>query len=182
MIVQSLSEISLHTGNVQHNRLSICKCSAWYSLPTRGAPRKNAKNDNDLKTSPRQAAWKNSPEKGSKQKRGNISAELTFFFFLFLQSFFSMSAAGQFSKFVVIWRLVVFRNISQRFDSISGMLSMTLVWNQRTTLENEGGGGKRTFKEEPLVRVNQQARGAVTSLQAPPTPQKPWTLSCSFLP
>lgn len=82
-----------------------------------------------------------------------------------------MSAAGQFSEFVVIWRLVVFRNISQRFDSITGMLSMTLVWNQRTTLENEGGGGKRTFKEEPLVRVNQQARGAVTPLQAPPTPK-----------
>lgn len=39
---------------------------------------------------------------------------------------------------------------------------MTLVWNQRTTLENEGGGGKRTFKEEPLARVNQQARGAGT--------------------
>lgn len=54
-----------------------------------------------------------------------------------------MSAAWQFCKFVVIWRLVVFRNISQRFDSISGMLSMTLVWNQRTTLENEGGGGEK---------------------------------------
>lgn len=58
-----------------------------------------------------------------------------------------MKAAGQFSNFVIIWRLVVFRNISQRFDSISGMLSMTLVWNQRTTLENEGGGKKKkTFQ------------------------------------
>lgn len=47
-----------------------------------------------------------------------------------------------FKSLLFFWRLVVFRNISQRVDSISGMLSMTLVWNQRTSLENEGGGEK----------------------------------------
>lgn len=70
MIIKILSEKSLHGANVQHNRLSICKCSERYSLPTRGAQRKNVKNDNDLKTSPRRAAWKNSPENDSEQKEG----------------------------------------------------------------------------------------------------------------
>lgn len=91
-----------------------------------------------------------------------------------------MKVAGQFRNFVIIWRLVVFRNISQRFDSISGMLSMTLVWNQRTTLENGGGGKKSPFKEEPEARVNQQAGGAVTPLQAPPPAQKNTISMCSF--
>lgn len=49
------------------------------------------------------------------------------FFILPVTFFSSMRAAGHFSYFLIIWRLVVFRNISQRFDSISGMLSMTLV-------------------------------------------------------
>lgn len=46
----------LHAGQVRHNSISIYKCSMRDSLPTRGAPRKNVKNDNDLKTSARQAA------------------------------------------------------------------------------------------------------------------------------
>lgn len=95
----------------------------------------------------------------------------TYLFILAVSLFSSVGETDQFSNFVIFWRAVVFLNISQRFDSISGMLSMTLVWNQRTTLENEGGGKKKTFKEEPLVRVNQQGfgGGVVTSPQAPPT-------------
>lgn len=83
----------------------------------------------------------------------------TYLFILAVSLFSSVGETDQFSNFVIFWRAVVFLNISQRFDSISGMLSMTLVWNQRTTLENEGGGKKKTFKEEPLVRVNQQGFG-----------------------
>lgn len=50
---------------------------------------------------------------------------------------------------------------------------MTLVWNQRTTLETKGEGGKRTREEEPVALVNQRARGAETSRlrHAPPRAQ-----------
>lgn len=134
------------------------------SLPTQGAPRKNVKNDNDLKTSPRQAAWKNSPEKGS--ETGNICGELTFFTQA-VTFFCLMKAAGQFRNFVIIWRLVVFLNNSQRFDSISGMLSMTLVWNQRTTLENEGGG-KKGFQGGAIGARQSTSWGAETLCRARP--------------
>lgn len=73
--------------------------------------------------------------------------------------FFSVSAAEHFTAFVVFWRLVDFRNISQSFDSISGMWSMTLVWNQRTTLENEGGGGKGFQGGVTGARQSTSARG-----------------------
>lgn len=106
---------------------------------------------------------------GLQTERGNICAGLTFFCFFYLASHLQWEQPVNLESLLKICRLLVFPNISQRFDSISGMLSMTLVWNQRTTLENEGGGRKKkSFKEEPLVRVNQQAGGAVTSLQAPP--------------
>lgn len=92
-----------------------------------------------------------------------------------------MSAAGQISKFVVIWRLVVFRNISQRFDSISGMLSMTLVWNQRTTLENEGGGGEKDF-QGGATGARQSPSSGGRDCTIGHAHRKPWPLSCSFLP
>lgn len=122
------------------------------SLPTQAAPRKNVKNDKDLKTSTRQAAWwekKKSLQSGLWIERGNICGELTFFYscshLVFLYIYNPDRRSAQFSNFVKFWRVVVFPNISQRFDSISGMWSMTLVWNQRTTLENEGGGKKKNF-------------------------------------
>lgn len=134
----------LLSGKVKHNRVSIS--TYFSSLPTQAAPRKNVKNDNDLKTSPRQAAWKISPLKAENRKRELLWRTYLFILILAVSLFFPVRPGALFSNFVTIWRLVVFRNICQRFDSISGMLSMTLVWNQRTTLENEGGGERKTFQ------------------------------------
>lgn len=82
-------------------------------------------------------------------------------YFLLIRAvtFFSVSAAEHFTAFVVFWRPVVFPNIFQSFDSISGMWSMTLVWNQRTTLENEGGGGKGSQGGAIGARQSTSARG-----------------------
>lgn len=154
VIDQSLSKIVKRKkypdslGKSTHLCINLHKSA---SLPTQAAPRKNVKNDKDLKTSTRQAAWweKNvSPVWTVDRKRKylwrtylfNSASHLVFLFFNNPER-----RGAQFSNFVKIWRVVVFRNISQRFDSISGMWSMTLVWNQRTTLENEGGGEKKNF-------------------------------------
>lgn len=96
----------------------------------------------------------------------------TYLFILAVSLFSSVGETDQFSNFVIFWRAVVFLNISQRFDSISGMLSMTLVWNQRTTLENEGGGKKRLSRRSHwCASINKvlEGGGVVTSPQAPPT-------------
>lgn len=51
----------------------------------------------------------------------------TYLFILAVSLVSSVGETDQFNNFVIFWRAVVFLNISQRFDSISGMLSMTLV-------------------------------------------------------
>lgn len=139
------------------------KLQMFSSLPTQGAPRKNVKNDNDLKTSPRQAAWKKSAEKALNRNSEHLLE--TYLLLCLWPPFTQWELMFNLSKFVIFWRLVVFRNISQRFDSISGMWSMTLVWNQRTTLENGGGGRKkrRPRRSHRWASINGQ-RGGVCAL------------------
>lgn len=143
------------------------------SLPRQRAPRKNVKNDNDLKTSPRQAAWKKWPEKrrALDRKREHLCRTYLFSFF-YLGSHLQWEQPVNFGSLLKICRLLVFPNISQRFDSISGMLSMTLVWNQRTTLENEGGGKKKKEFQGGATGARQSTGWGGSDFTAGPAPLK----------
>lgn len=146
------------------------------SLPTRAAPRKNVKNDNDLKTStPRQAAWKNSPKKKQEpenRKRETSVHKLTFFLNYYSGSHLLLLSESSWSVWLVCYILApccfpeYFSEVWQYKWNVKYDFGMK---STHYTGKRRGREGK-SFKEEPVARVNQQDEGR--GLRRRPRPPK----------
>ena len=128
----------------------------------KSAPRKNAKNDNDPKTSARQAAWKppakalNKEEKV--QKRGTHLYSVASIYVNTRKNKYQcwFWAPGKISViFLPVWQYKW--NVKYDF----GMKSTHYSGKPR---------GKKSFEEEPWVRVNHRVVGAVAPRRLPPPP------------